>query len=65
MVTTFLVQARDCCSIDPERISRAGGRFLGIGPLEDDGTATVDIDITADDRDASRRITDMFAHHFA
>ena len=65
MVTTFLVQARDCYTIDPQRISDAGGEFLGIGPLEDDGTATVDVDITADDRDANRRITDMFARHFA
>jgi hypothetical protein len=65
MVTKFLVHARDCYSIDPQRISEAGGRFLGIGALEEDGTATVDVDITADDRDASRRITAMFAQHFA
>jgi hypothetical protein len=65
MVTHFLVQAKDCCRIDPQRISEAGGHLLRIGRLEDDGTVTVDVDIMSDDRDANRRVSTVFAQHFA
>lgn len=59
--TRFLLQARHCYSIDPERISQAGGRLLCVGRVEDDGTMTVDVDVEKDDRDCGRRLGNMFA----
>ena len=61
MRTRFLVQARHCYSIDPERISQAGGRLLCVGRVEDDGTMTVDVDVETDDRECDRRLGNMFA----
>jgi hypothetical protein len=59
MVTRFLVQARNCFEIDPDKIIGAGGRLIGIGRIEDDGTCTVDVDVT--DLDANRRLGALFA----
>jgi len=61
MVTSYLVQARDCAAIDPKRISEAGGHLIGVGCLEDDGTVKVDVDIT--DWDANLRLSKLFAQH--
>lgn len=61
MRTSFLVQARHCYSIDPERILAAGGRLLSVSRVEDDGTMTVDVDVATDDRDCGRRLGAMFA----
>jgi hypothetical protein len=65
MVTKFLVQARDVSAIDPRQIAAAGGHLVGIGRMEDDGTVTFDVDIPSSDRDANRRLSDVFvqAHH--
>jgi hypothetical protein len=57
MRTRFLVQASHCYEVDPQRISEAGGRLVGIGRLEDDGTCTVDIDVRDEDRESSRRLS--------
>ena len=62
MVTSFLVRARDCAEIDPERITAAGGHLISVGCLEDDGTVKVDIDITDQDTAANRRLARLFAH---
>jgi hypothetical protein len=63
MVTRFLVQARDYFSIDTQQITAAGGRLIGVGRLEDDGTVTVDVDVN--DIDTNRRLSALFAsaHH--
>ena len=63
MVTSYLVRARDCAAIDPQRISEAGGHLIGVGCLEDDGTVKVDVDIT--DWDANLRLSRLFAQHDA
>lgn len=62
MVTSFLIKARDCAEIDPERITAAGGHLIGVGCLEDDGTVKVDIDVAEDYDDANRRLARLFAH---
>jgi hypothetical protein len=61
MLTRFLVPARSCYAVDPQRISEAGGHFVGIGRVEDDGTVTVDVDVSGEDVDTSRRLSAMFA----
>ena len=63
MVTHYLVQARDCCDLDPQRISDAGGQLLSIGRLEDDGTVVVDVDVNADDREANLALSRIFSEH--
>lgn len=64
MVISYLVQARDCYAVDPQQIEAAGGHFLGISPVEDDGTVIVDVESPADDRDANVRLSEIFAKHF-
>jgi hypothetical protein len=63
MVTHYLVQARDCMVLDPQRISDAGGQLVSIGRLEDDGTVIVDVDIDAEDREANLRLSQIFSEH--
>jgi hypothetical protein len=63
MVTRFLVSARECFEIDPQRITEAGGHLVSVGRIEDDGTVTMDVDVS--DRESNRRLADLFtaAHH--
>jgi len=63
MVTHYLVRARDCMELDPQRITEAGGHLLSIGRLEDDGTVIVDVDIDAEDREANLRLSQIFSEH--
>ena len=63
MVTHYLVRARDCMALDPQRITEAGGHLLSIGRLEDDGTVIVDVDIDAEDREANLRLSQIFSEH--
>lgn len=65
MVAQFLIPVRDVCTIDPQRISDAGGHLLGVGPLEEDGTVRVDVALPSEDVAAGRRMGTMFAEHFA
>jgi hypothetical protein len=63
MVTKFLLTARECFELDPQRITEAGGHLLSVGRIEDDGMVTVDVDV--DDREANKRLGHLFAatHH--
>ena len=63
MVTHYLVQARDCMVLDPQRISDAGGHLVSIGRLEDDGTVVVDVDVEVGDREANLRLSKIFSEH--
>jgi len=63
MVTKYLLTARECFELDPQRITEAGGHLLSVGRIEDDGMVTVDVDV--DDREANKRLAHLFAstHH--
>jgi hypothetical protein len=63
VVTKFLLTARECFELDPQRITEAGGHLLSVGRIEDDGMVTVDVDVL--DRESNKRLADLFAstHH--
>ena len=63
MVTSYMVQVRDCYTVDAARIEQAGGHLLGISPVEDDGMVVVDVDIAAGDHDASVRLSEIFSQY--